>query len=245
MRWMATNSLAILDPASLAPSTLFGKSPIVWCVFGTTTMIRKSFSWFYSSSLAKPSDFNRGCLQTRPKMSVISSHSWNIQTSFDMLISISTRERQYCLWRLALARCGITWHYTGKDWTGDRVSTSNPTPSSSPSERIPEAIIWNIMSQLASALLLCHEGKYTNWDDDQSHQGAWKAVIHRDIKPSNGKAVFFEFWNSLLNFKVLISDFGEFPSIKLGDFGLSVAMASYHAPSTYAGTPQYMPPVST
>ena len=75
----------------------------------------------------------------------------------------------------------------------DGVIISNSTLSSSPSERIPEAIIWNIISQLASALLLCHDGKYTDWDDDQSQQGAWKAVIHRDIKPSNSKAIFFKF----------------------------------------------------
>ncbi|KAI6089068.1 kinase-like protein [Hypoxylon rubiginosum] len=95
-----------------------------------------------------------------------------------------------------------------------------------------EAFVWEIFSQLITALYRCHYG--INPPDvgknvlefgsagSKAPQGAM-TILHRDLKPEN---VFL----------------GEGNSVKLGDFGLSKMIQSHDFASTYVGTPFYMSP---
>ncbi|KAL8280744.1 hypothetical protein RQP46_006748 [Phenoliferia psychrophenolica] len=79
-----------------------------------------------------------------------------------------------------------------------------------------EELVWSYLAQITLALYDCHS--------EVDKQGRPKAVIlHRDIKPEN---VFMDNDNNL----------------KLGDFGLSKAMAQAAMTQTYVGTPYYMSP---
>lgn len=81
---------------------------------------------------------------------------------------------------------------------------------------IREDIIWSYLTQISQALSDCHA--------ETDAKGRSKQVIlHRDIKPEN---VFLDKDNIL----------------KLGDFGLSKAMANAAFTNTYVGTPYYMSP---
>ncbi|KAI1502000.1 kinase-like domain-containing protein [Biscogniauxia marginata] len=96
-----------------------------------------------------------------------------------------------------------------------------------------EQFVWNIFSQLVTALYRCHYGidppevgkniltqgpSYK----PKTPPGAM-TILHRDLKPEN---VFL----------------GENDSVKLGDFGLSKMIQSHDFASTYVGTPFYMSP---
>ncbi|CAD6589047.1 MAG: G2-specific serine/threonine protein kinase [Cyphobasidiales sp. Tagirdzhanova-0007] len=85
-----------------------------------------------------------------------------------------------------------------------------------PHTLLREEVVWSYLAQIALALSDCHA--------EADAEGRPKQVIlHRDIKPEN---VFLDKDNI----------------IKLGDFGLSKAMASAAFTSTYVGTPYYMSP---
>ncbi|GAA5939203.1 hypothetical protein JCM1841_003175 [Sporobolomyces salmonicolor] len=81
---------------------------------------------------------------------------------------------------------------------------------------LPEDVVWAYLTQITLALHDCHS--------EIDSKGQRKPVIlHRDIKPEN---VFLDKENNL----------------KLGDFGLSKAMAQAAMTQTYVGTPYYMSP---
>lgn len=81
---------------------------------------------------------------------------------------------------------------------------------------IREDTIWSYLAQIAQALSDCHA--------ELDAKGRQKQVIlHRDIKPEN---VFLD----------------KDGILKLGDFGLSKAMANAAFTNTYVGTPYYMSP---
>ncbi|KAI2619574.1 kinase-like protein [Hypoxylon sp. NC1633] len=103
-------------------------------------------------------------------------------------------------------------------------------------EHAEEQFVWEIFSQLVTALYRCHYGinppavgkKIMELCAPKAgivakppHGGM--TILHRDLKPEN---VFL----------------GEDNSVKLGDFGLSKMIQSHDFASTYVGTPFYMSP---
>ena len=97
---------------------------------------------------------------------------------------------------------------------------------------ISEQYIWNILFQLASALLYCHLGLQV---DDKGRVSSerrdiaqWNPVLHRDIKPAN--VFLFSRSETALD------------CVRLGDFGLGYKLQNDTAPETYAGTAQYLAP---
>ncbi|KAI2637917.1 kinase-like protein [Hypomontagnella submonticulosa] len=98
-------------------------------------------------------------------------------------------------------------------------------------EYAEEQFVWEIFSQLVTALYRCHYGidppavgknVLIPAGKSKAPQGAM-TILHRDLKPEN---VFL----------------GEDNSVKLGDFGLSKMIQSHDFASTYVGTPFYMSP---
>ncbi|OTB15334.1 hypothetical protein K445DRAFT_75320 [Daldinia sp. EC12] len=100
-------------------------------------------------------------------------------------------------------------------------------------EYAEEQFVWEIFSQLITALYRCHYGvdppsvgknvlETMTMGKTKAPQGA-VTILHRDLKPEN---VFL----------------GENNSVKLGDFGLSKMIQSHDFASTYVGTPFYMSP---
>ncbi|KAI1391963.1 kinase-like protein [Hypoxylon trugodes] len=97
-----------------------------------------------------------------------------------------------------------------------------------------EQFVWEIFSQLVTALYRCHYGIDPPGVGEnvleivgaaskvKAPQGAI-TILHRDLKPEN---IFL----------------GENNSVKLGDFGLSKMIQSHDFASTYVGTPFYMSP---
>ena len=93
---------------------------------------------------------------------------------------------------------------------------------------LPEQYVWNIASQLASALLYCHAGSCVDEEGRLSEKSDWETILHRDIKPAN----------------VLMMNRMEtaFDSIKLGDFGLGYVLRNDNNPRSYVGTGQFLAP---
>ena len=115
-------------------------------------------------------------------------------------------------------------------------------------EYATEDYVWNIFSQIITALYRCHYGVDPPMPDEN---GAIKPpglrlknqvmILHRDLKPENSKVPQFSnaIRAELIPVKVFL---GEGHSVKLGDFGLSKVMQSHDFASTYVGTPYYMSP---
>ncbi|KAI9758162.1 MAG: hypothetical protein M4579_003136 [Chaenotheca gracillima] len=117
--------------------------------------------------------------------------------------------------------------YCGNGSLQDMINVKKRT-----GDEIQETFVWDVLFQLAAALLYCHYGFGITQKGRIEPRGVdleeWEPILHRDIKPAN----------------VLLFDSSDikFDTIKLGDFGLGTTLTEENPPSTYAGTQQYMAP---
>ncbi|PVH97476.1 kinase-like protein [Periconia macrospinosa] len=128
------------------------------------------------------------------------------------------------IWAPTAAKIYMTFCAGGSlaDFIADkRLSEGNRT--------ISVDYISSVFHQLSAALLYCHNGLTVGAGGSISGNSFdWNPVLHRDIKPGN----------------IMLSTREETDEVvvKLGDFGLSTFVEDGRAPSTYAGTKEYLAP---
>ncbi|SCZ89469.1 BZ3500_MvSof-1268-A1-R1_Chr9g10420 [Microbotryum saponariae] len=113
-----------------------------------------------------------------------------------------------------------------------------------PGTYLSEDVVWAYLTQITLALYDCHTEVDTRGRRKQ-------IILHRDIKPENGsfadEALSF-LHDELTPGRLYSTDVGRTVfldkenNLKLGDFGLSKAMAQAAMTQTYVGTPYYMSP---
>ncbi|SCU93852.1 LAMI_0E15808g1_1 [Lachancea mirantina] len=110
---------------------------------------------------------------------------------------------------------------------------------------IPEKLVWDIMTQILTALYRCHYGSdpqplETIYDKMKLPVKGANLVIHRDLKPGN---IFLSGENLTSSAdKNSKLDYSK-ALVKLGDFGLAKSLeSSIEFATTYVGTPYYMSP---
>lgn len=118
---------------------------------------------------------------------------------------------------------------------------------------IPEDKIWSFLTQLTLALSECHSEVDSTGDRKN-------VILHRDLKPDNGQFLSPHRPLALLRPKRLTCCWspravfiGHNECLKLGDFGLSKAMAQAAMTQTYVGvssprpspyhSPPFLPPI--
>lgn len=115
------------------------------------------------------------------------------------------------------------------------------------SDRLPKDYILSIFRQLNAAILYCHNGLTIGPSGSISGNSFdWKPILHRDIKHGNGKH-YLTLRDSLRLYSTVMLSTNEETAdvvVRLGDFGLSTFVDDGKAPSTYAGTKEYLAPVS-
>jgi len=122
---------------------------------------------------------------------------------------------------------------------------------------IPEDTIWSYFMQILLALQLCHHpngqlhaksnsssgggsSSVNDGGDGSSGGGKKVQILHRDLKPDNGAVCFyFFFFRKLTVIPTVFLD--ENNIVKLGDFGLSKALAQASFANTYVGVSRLDP----
>jgi serine/threonine protein kinase len=101
---------------------------------------------------------------------------------------------------------------------------------------LSEMFIWKVFAHLADALARLHWGVGTdNFDENEPYTNP-NRIVHRDIKPEN----IFLLWDS----DTANGNTDPFPSLQLGDFGLSRSLPNGKATlqGWRGGTPSWQPP---
>jgi len=94
-------------------------------------------------------------------------------------------------------------------------------------QAVPEAFLWRVFEDIASALVFLHTGHRTSPTSSSlstAKELNWISILHRDIKPSN----------------ILLSRSGTQLRAKISDFGSGTFQSEYE--SFEGGTPDYAPP---
>lgn len=97
---------------------------------------------------------------------------------------------------------------------------------------IPESFLWHVFRQLIRALAYMHTGLRNDREivnDNVPDKRNWNPILHRDIKLEN---IFIK----------SLDIAGEYPLIRLGDFGLSVSKKDLKLPFAPYGSEGWMAP---
>lgn len=104
---------------------------------------------------------------------------------------------------------------------------------------LPEDTIWNYFMQILLALHHCHHpnghgrsGSGSSGTFDADGKEKRSQILHRDIKPDNGESERFILAPAFIPSLVFLD---ENNTVKLGDFGLSKALAQTSFANTYVG----------
>ena len=111
---------------------------------------------------------------------------------------------------------------------------------------LPEDTVWNYFLQILLALHQCHHpnahvgtaagGSANNTGSSDADVNSRRTqILHRDLKPDNGAFRIFRYYNFFDIHKRITVFLDEKNTVKLGDFGLSKALAQASFANTYVG----------